>query len=105
MRRWAADGPDFVPMRTLLEAEVARLRGDASGARLLYERAAAGAAQQEFSHVAALAHERHAHMLIERRRETEAAVVLKDAIVWYRKWGAEPKVEALLQQRQRLITE
>ena len=104
IRAWARDGPDFVPMQALLEAELARLAAKAQGARVLYERAAQGAAQQDFPHIAALAYERHARMLIEARRETEAAGVLKDAIAWYRKWGAAPKVEALLQERQRLLS-
>ena len=104
MRRWAREGPDFAPMQTLLEAEVARLAGDAARARLLYDRAAQGAAHQEFAHVAALAYERHARMLIAARRETEAASMLKDTIVWYRKWGALPKAEALTEERQALTS-
>jgi hypothetical protein len=105
LRTWSLEGPDFLPMQTLLEAEVARLAANAQGARLLYERAAQGAAQQEFPHIAALAHERHARMLIDSRRETEAAAVLKEAIAWYRKWGAAPKAEALAAERQRLLSE
>jgi hypothetical protein len=105
LRTWAREGPDFAPLQALLEAEMARLDANPQGARVLYERAAQGAAQQEFPHVAALAYERHARMLIEARRETEAASALKDAIAWYRKWGAVPKVEALLRERQRLLSE
>ena len=104
LRRWSREGPDFAPMQALLEAEVARLAGDAARARLPYDRAAQGAAQQEFAHLAALAHERHARMLIAARRETEAASVLKDAIVWYRKWGTLPKADALVQERHALIS-
>jgi tRNA A-37 threonylcarbamoyl transferase component Bud32 len=105
LQTWAKGGPDFIPMQVLLEAETARLDANAQGARVLYERAAQAAAEQEFPHVAAFAYERHARMLIGARRETEAAGVLKDAIAWYRRWGAAPKVEALVQERQRLLAE
>ena len=102
LRRWERDGPDFAHMALLLQAERARLRGDASGARGLYEQSAQRAQHQEFVHHAALAHERRAHMLLALRKETEAAAALKEASSLYRDWGALRKVEELVLERRRV---
>jgi hypothetical protein len=102
LRRWERDGPDFAHMALLLQAERARLRADTVRARALYEQCAQRAQHQEFIHHAALAHERRAQMLLELRRETEAASALREAIALYRDWGALPKAEELVRERRRL---
>jgi hypothetical protein len=102
LRRWARHGPDFVHMETLLAAEQARLRGDASRARALYDEAAQRAREQDYTHHAALACERQGRMLAELRRETAAGVSLREATALYAKWGALAKAEALRQQRSAL---
>jgi tRNA A-37 threonylcarbamoyl transferase component Bud32 len=99
MRRWAKHGPDFVHMETLLRAEFARLRGQSAHARALYERGAQQAVEQQFTHHAALAHERHGRMLAELRRETEASAAFAQAIALYRSWGAEAKAAQLARER------
>jgi predicted ATPase len=99
LRRWAKHGPDFVHMASFLEAELARLAGDESRARALYDAAAQRALEQRFVHHAALAHERRASMLVGLRRETEASASLARAVALYREWGAEPKAQQLLVQR------
>jgi predicted ATPase len=91
LKRRARDGPDFVHMELLLQAEQARLARDPARARSLYEKAAERAAQQAFAHHAALAHERHARLLTRLRRDTEAAPMLRRAIAGYREWGAVGK--------------
>ena len=98
MRRWARDGPDFVHMARLLEAEWMRLRGRAGAAQRLYEEVAQRAGQQHFPHHAALAHERHACMLAAGRRKIEARRVLRQAIARYRDWGARVKADALTRE-------
>jgi len=102
LRRWERDGPDFAHMALLLQAERRRLRGDTSHARSLYEQSAQRAQHQEFVHHAAFAHERRGRMLLDLRRETEAAAALKDASALYRDWGALPKAEELVRERRRL---
>ncbi len=102
MRGWAKAGPDFVHMAALLEAEAARVRGADERARSLYEQAAQRALAQEFTHHAALAYESRAHMLLDRRRETEAAASLAQASNLYRDWGALPKAAALRERRDKL---
>jgi hypothetical protein len=102
MRRWARAGPDFVHMAALLEAERERLRGAEERARALYEQAAQRALAQEFTHHAALAYESRAQMLIELRRETEAAASLAQASSAYRDWGALAKASELRERRGQL---
>jgi hypothetical protein len=85
-------------METLLRAELARLRGNPTLARRLFERAAARAVEQQFPHHAALAHERQARMLATLRRETEASAALAQAIALYRAWGAEAKASLLARE-------
>jgi hypothetical protein len=101
LHTWAKTGPDFVHMAQLLEAETARLAGDVARARALYDQAVQRARQQDFPHHAALGHERRALMLVELRRETEAAAAFKDAVALYRQWGAEAKAEVLAHERRR----
>jgi hypothetical protein len=103
MRRWAVAGPDFVHMASLLAAEWAWVHGRADRARALYESAAQRALTQEFPHHAALAYEARAQMLIDLRRETEAAAALAQASNLYREWGALPKSQELKETRRRLI--
>jgi hypothetical protein len=99
LRRWARSGPDFAHMAEILHAEQARWQGRIPLARSLYQSAAQRAARQEFIHHAALAHERHASMLSELRRETEAAQTLEQAVACYTEWGAHAKVASLGRSR------
>jgi predicted ATPase len=98
IRRWAKHGPDFVHMAELLEAEQERLSGRIARARLQYQNAAQHAQKQGFVHHAALAHERHADMLAELKRDIEAQQIRKQAIACYEAWGARAKVDALKQR-------
>jgi hypothetical protein len=103
LHRYAKDGPDFLHMAQLLDAERARLRGDEANALALYRRAAQRAIQQGFPHHGALAHERRGRMLLEQRRATEAATAFSDALVHYRDWGADAKVRTLELERTDLL--
>jgi hypothetical protein len=95
LQQWARSGPDFEHMATLLQAELARIRGRQADARQRYQQAAQRALQQASPHHAALAHERHARMLLGLRRTTEGVAALQQAIAAYRQWGAAAKVAAL----------
>jgi hypothetical protein len=85
-------------MAELLEAEQERLSGRIARARLQYQNAAQHAQKQGFVHHAALAHERHADMLAELKRDIEAQQIRKQAIACYEAWGARAKVDALKQR-------
>ncbi len=104
MRGWAHAGPDFVHMSSLLQAELECLRGRVAPARALYEQATTRAQQRGFLHHAALACESRARMLLELRRETEAAAVLTQAERLYRQWGALAKARSLEEARRRLVS-
>jgi predicted ATPase len=100
LRRRAAAGPDFVHMVFLLDAERARLRGQGSAARRLYERAAARAREQGFVHHEALAHERLAECLRAQNRWSDAQQALLAAARRYADWGAVTKARSLDAERE-----
>jgi len=97
LKSWAVRGPDFAHMSTFLEAENARLRGRLALARTLYERAAARADAQGFTHHAALAYERHGGMLEASRRMLDAERERRKAVSLYARWGSVSKTKALEQ--------
>ena len=95
LRHWARNGPDFVHMARMLEAELAWARRDHLRARDLFADASLRALDQGFTHHAAIAQERRSGLLSELRRDTEASLALSQAIALYRQWGAEPKARSL----------
>ncbi len=103
MTRWASGGPDFLHMLQFLRAERARLTRDVTRARRLYEQCAREAIAREFIHHAALAKERHASLLLEVRRATDARDALRQALQLYERWGAAPKVVQLETQIEELF--
>ncbi len=98
IRRICETGPDFLHMRLILEAELARLEGAHEAAVRLLMRAAMRAKDQDFVHHAALAYERAACMLLAKRRDTQAATMLQHAARCYNEWGAIHKAKLLRRQ-------
>ncbi len=96
--RWAQNGPDFVHMAQLLEAEILRLKGHSKAALAALERAARRARQQEFPHHAAIAFERAADLLLSERRDTDAEAPIENARRLYASWGAASKLRAMTQE-------
>jgi len=92
---WARHGPDFVHMALLLRAESQALRGRDTQALHDYRMAATRAAQVEYPHHAALAHERRATLLLTQRRQTAADAERVSAHARYQDWGAIAKLEQL----------
>ncbi|MCO4890697.1 AAA family ATPase [Cupriavidus sp. WGtm5] len=94
--RWAALNPlTFRGKLALVDAELARLRGDPLQALAGYEQAAVAAAAAGFVHEAALAHEL-AGMLGEARGLPTAAMQhWRLAHAGYRRWGADHKAMLL----------
>jgi hypothetical protein len=82
-------------MLELLRAESAGLRGPVERAHNLYMSSARRAHQQGYVHHAALAHERAGDLLLENRRQVQAAQELFRAVDLYEQWGAAAKVESL----------
>jgi len=99
LRAVASGSADYVPMRCLLEAEYAHLRGRDSNALRLYLDAQNRALEAGLIHLAALAAERKARMLIARGRLLEAENMLGQAAAHYAEWGAHAKVRVLESER------
>jgi hypothetical protein len=103
LRTWAQLGPDFRHMHRLLEAEHARVRGDAAGTLRHYHEAAQLATSQRHTHHAALIQERLAEFLRASRRLSEASVALREALLQYKQWGARLKIDQLKSRREELL--
>lgn len=95
-RKWAQGSPtNFSHLASLLEAEIARLKGDWREAQSRYEDAIDEAEKQGFTHHAALAHERVGTLHLERRSHSRARYHLSSAHQGFLEWGALAKVRDL----------
>ena len=95
LRRTASHSRDAVHMARFLEAECARAAGRHQRAFDLYVQSAQRAQREGYIHHAALVHERQASLLLATRRETRAAVELRQSMALYGEWGATAKVREL----------
>lgn len=105
LRQWAVHSPaNFQHKELLVQAEVARLRGEAGGALPYYVRAVEAARSEGFIQHAALASELAARLLQQQGRERLAVGYLYEAKHAYARWGAIPKLEQLDRQLSQLET-
>ncbi|HTI00297.1 MAG TPA: AAA family ATPase [Acidisoma sp.] len=96
LKVWAALNPaSFGHKQRLIEAEQARLHGDALGAMQCYEAAAAAAAASGFVHDQALAHERAARHGAALGLTLAARQHRRTAMECYRRWDAGAKAASL----------
>ncbi|WP_354683077.1 AAA family ATPase [Cupriavidus necator] len=94
--RWAALNPlTFQGKLSLIDAELARLRGDPIQALACYEQSAGAAAAAGFVHEQALAHELAGMLCEARGLPTAAAQHWRLAHAGYRRWGADHKAMLL----------
>ncbi|MFC0242201.1 sensor histidine kinase [Rhodopseudomonas telluris] len=91
----------FQSKHLLLEAEAARLIGDATGAQALYERAADAAAKAGLTHERALAQEFAGSSYLEAGLPTPAQGCFQAAIACYQTWGADGKAAQLARRSRR----
>ncbi|UQA57515.1 AAA family ATPase [Polyangium aurulentum] len=99
LERWAANSPQVASFKhALLEAEIARLDGDAARAVLLYDQAIAQAQEHGFVQHAALANECAARFYRSRGQLRVAQGYMEEARYLYLSWGALTKVALLDQQ-------
>nr|WP_322711273.1 PAS domain S-box protein [Nostoc sp. ChiSLP03a]MDZ8212475.1 PAS domain S-box protein [Nostoc sp. ChiSLP03a] len=95
-QKWADHAPmNYLHKFHLVEAEKARVLGRFLEAEELYERAIAGAAENEFIQEEALAYELAAKHYLARGREKFAQTYMKEAHYCYERWGATAKVKDL----------
>lgn len=98
MRAWANSCPaNFQHLWCLVEAEREFLEGRHMIAIRRYDEASASAAQRQFPHIEALAHERQGLLWQQLDKPDVAELYLHKAARLYGIWGAWRKVEALLQ--------
>ncbi|NEU78086.1 PAS domain S-box protein [Nostoc sp. UIC 10630] len=96
MQKWAEHAPmNYLHKFHLVEAEKARVLGQFFEAEELYERAIAGAAENEYIQEEALAYELAAKHYLVRGRSKIAQTYMKEAHYCYDRWGATAKVKDL----------
>lgn len=90
IRRWAETGPDnFVHLRALMEAELARLDRDVPRAMACYQQAIDSAQENQFRRDEALANERFGQFFLEQGLEHAAEGFLRIAHYRYHRLGAQ----------------
>jgi predicted ATPase len=96
MTKWAGQCKEsFRHKQLLMEAEMARIRGQNESVARRYEEAIASAGEDGFPFNAALGAELAARFHLARGREAESRDLLERARAGYLAWGAGAKVEAL----------
>jgi PAS domain S-box-containing protein len=96
MQKWAHHAPmNYLHKFELVEAEQHRVLGDFVEAMDYYDRAIAGAKENEYLNEEALAHELAAKFYLEWGKQTIAKAYLTNAYYAYARWGAKAKVEDL----------
>nr|MDZ8039034.1 PAS domain S-box protein [Nostoc sp. CreGUA01] len=104
MQKWAEYAPmNYLHKFHLVEAEKARVLGQFFEAEEFYERAIAGAAENEFIQEEALAYELAAKHYLARGREKIAQTYIKEAHYCYDRWGATAKVKDLEKRYPQLL--
>ena len=92
----ATQAPEnFLHTRQLVDAEIARLRGDMWEAMTLYDRAIDTAEANGFFHHAALAHELAGRFWLSVQKRDQARCHFNAAHEGYRRWGAQRKANEL----------
>ncbi len=95
-KHWQENSPEtFTHKYLLLEAEVARVKGDYLKAMKLYDQSFDLAKQHEFQQHAALARELAARMYAELGQSRVAQIYIQEAHFSYLNWGAAGKVSQL----------
>ena len=92
MKQWATNAPmNYQHKWDLVEAERCRVLGKSYEAFDLYDRAIAGAKENEYIQEEALANELAAKFYLEWGKEKFAALYLQEAYYCYAQWGAKAK--------------
>jgi PAS domain S-box-containing protein len=104
MQKWAKHAPmNYLHEFYLVEAEKARVLGQFPEAEEFYERAIAGAAENEFIQEEALGYELAAKHYLARGRSKIAQTYMKEAHYCYDRWGAKAKVKDLEKRYPQLL--
>ncbi|MEX3846537.1 AAA family ATPase [Paraburkholderia sp. BR10882] len=103
--RWAnQNGATFRNKLLLIDAEIARLQGDAFGALVAYEKSAQAAEAAGFTHEQALAHEFAGELCMAHALESSARHHLHQAAICYGRWGAALPEERIRERHPQLAS-
>jgi predicted ATPase/signal transduction histidine kinase/tRNA A-37 threonylcarbamoyl transferase component Bud32 len=104
MRQWAENSPmNYLHKLQLVEAEKYRVLGNNYEAGDWYDRAIAGAKENEYIQEEALANELAAKFYLTWGREKLAATYMQEAYYCYARWGAKAKIAHLEQNYRQLL--
>jgi signal transduction histidine kinase len=104
MKKWAVYAPmNYQHKVNLVEAEKCRVLNQKLEAMELYDKAIAGAKENEYLQEEALANELAAKFYLELGREKVAQTYMIDAYYCYSHWGAKAKVKDLEQRYPQLL--
>lgn len=96
MKKWAVHCPlNFLHLKLLMEAELARISGQIKEAMKLYNQSILTAQENKYPRYETLANELAAKFYISLGQEKVAKIYLKDAHYGYTRWGAIGKVHHL----------
>ncbi|MCV6637603.1 AAA family ATPase [Candidatus Albibeggiatoa sp. nov. NOAA] len=105
LKQWAHHSPaNFQHKYDLVEAEKARVLDQEWQAAKLYDKAIAGAQENQFINEEALAYELAAEFYLAQNMEKFAKIYLTDAHYAYQQWGAKAKVKDLEQRYPQLAS-
>lgn len=105
LKTWSKTAPqNFQHKVDLIEAVKLLVDNKSSDARVFFDKAIAGALENEFTHEAALAYELAGRSCVEDGMDSLASYYLKAAHTTYREWGGLAKSELLEQQFPKHIT-
>lgn len=94
--RWAALNPAlFADKAALLQAEIARLKGDTAAALAQYEKAIALSASEGYAHINALAHELAGRCARAAQLTVTADTFMRNAIKGWDNWGATARARRI----------
>ena len=103
-QHWASHAPmNYQHKVDLVEAERCRLRGQKTEVIDLYDRAIAGAKENEYIQEEALANELAAKFYLDWGKEKVASEYMQEAYYCYARWGAKAKINDLEQRYPNLL--
>ena len=104
MKMWVDHAPmNYLHKFNLVEAEICRVKEQKISAIELYDRAIAGAKENEYIQEEALANELAAKFYLDWSKEKIAASYMQEAYYCYARWGAKAKTEQLEEKYPQLL--
>lgn len=98
LKTWAKYAPEnYLHKYHLLQAELLRINGSINEARPMYDKAIAGASNNDYIHEEALAYELTGRFYLQQKSEDLATFYLRASYNAYREWGGEAKLRQMEQ--------